>query len=118
MKYIVLTLEKDGLKRELPILFPSCLSHKEVADALKAMRVEHGNGWKRPLADAEAVSAGFLNSAQLMALDSTCFGRSESLGVESRGDQDSALITECDFTHGIVPDADASAEEYPEAQIL
>lgn len=91
MKYVVFKREHRGVVRELPVLFPEALVHAEVAKWLTSAR--------GPLAGYSAVSAGFLSSLNVPA---ECHGKSDSLGLVSRGDEDSRLIAVVDYTHGIV----------------
>lgn len=72
MKYIVL---KTG-GAEMMIVFPEVLVHKEVAGAMSGL-----------VKDAEVVGAGFVNP------EGDCFGRSDSLGIKSRGKTDTELLS-------------------------
>jgi hypothetical protein len=87
MKYIVLQVIEGGLEREIPILFPSFLVHKLVADALIGTE---------GLENATVVSAGDVEASSF-----TCNGKSETLNLTSRGDEDRKLINTVDYFHGI-----------------
>jgi hypothetical protein len=95
MKYIVVKVDDGKIPREYPILFPEALVHSEVLDAMKF-------GIQRSLekpVKMECVSAGFISC---MCIDAVCHGKSESIGISSR-DEDDALIKMIDYTHGILP---------------
>lgn len=89
MKYIVLEqIIGDGLKREIPIIFPNALTHAIVAECM--MKSEE-------LVGAVPIAAGFLD------IDTeNCYGESESLKLQSRGQQDRLLIDCHDYLNGIV----------------
>lgn len=73
MKYIT-TCDDDG-KEEI-FLFPKSINHDAMAEVLGRIKNQtHGN-WHR--AHREPVAAGFVSA------DKKCFGRSESLGLDSR----------------------------------
>jgi len=98
VKYIVLKLTvqiagQDDLVREMPIIFPDALAHKDMAEAVLSLRAYPG------MALAEVVSAGFLSCVNLHP---RCHGESESLKIKSRFEQDSKLIGMIDYSHGIV----------------
>ena len=85
MKYIVLLHENT----EYIILFPRYeLTHKYMAEAVQHIRCEGARpgNWSRDLISSEIVGAGFVDS------NGNCHGHSESLGVSSRGDQDTSLL--------------------------
>ena len=96
MKYVVMSapLGKSGMRRELPVVFPDALTHRDVADALKRGCPE--------LRGAVPVAAGFLSSMSV-GEEGACHGKSESLGgLASRGTVDDALMRMLDYGHGIV----------------
>lgn len=96
MKYVMFELDTgDGLKRNIPIIFPNSLVHADVAEAIKHMRVGTQRNWDCPFVEAKVVSAGELSIAS-----STTSGGSETLGVESRL-EDSTIITMHDYFHGM-----------------
>lgn len=72
MKYIVF----DVRGVDEPVLFPATFNHAWVAEGLKPLKPK---------------SAGFVDLEEGRPV---CSGRSEGLGLVSRGQRDSALITE------------------------
>ena len=91
MKYIVLSQEIGAnLIREVPIIFPNYLIHAEVAEAI----IKGCSGFS----GAKAVSAGECSSTDL---NPKCHGKSTTLNVESRGEEDSQLFPMYDYFHGI-----------------
>jgi len=72
LKYIVV---KDSLKRELIIVFQPFLVHREVADRFS---------------DCEPLSAGFVTVSGGIE----CFGKSKTLFLKSRDEEDSILLKE------------------------
>ena len=81
MKYIT-TEDKNG---HLDIFtFPDSINHDCMAEALEGIRSQTFGDWERirriPL------SAGFVNASGI------CVGESVSLGIESRGSQDTDLL--------------------------
>lgn len=81
MKYIVIAL--DG--REDIFVFSSLIDHDRMAEACMAIRFGSGINWNRKYRGGEVVAAGFVNGG-------CCFGRSETLGLESRGEVDTKLL--------------------------
>jgi len=84
MKYVIMNLGGD----EVPILFPEshALSHAQVVEGIRAVKVPEGPGWCRAYQRAEVVSAGFYR-------DGVCSGKSISLGdLESRPTEDARII--------------------------
>ncbi len=90
MKYIMLQIELDGLKMNLPIIFPKVLVHKDMV-----FRIQHLLGAEHRW-DSEVVSAGFINMFTL-----ECHGRSESLDIDSRK-EDTEIIKRYECEHGLV----------------
>ena len=89
MKYIVLELQvTDGVKREVPIVFPNCLTHAIVAESIVS---------SPELKGAVAISAGFIDMDA-----NTCYSESESLKLKSRGVTDRLLIDCHDHLNGLV----------------
>lgn len=88
MKYIVFSLGLDGMSREVPVMFPNCMVHIEVARSLVAGQVLKGNPIK-------VVSAG-----EYCPFNGACSGESTTLMVKSRGDIDTKLIQTHDYTGG------------------
>ncbi len=78
-KYVVVTCEETG---EQMFMFPKSVDHDVFADILSYIKIG-GRNWKRSY--REPVSAGFTNGK-------TCYGRSETLHLNSRGDVDTALL--------------------------
>lgn len=98
MKYIVMRVKNGGstqtLDLEIPFVFPGIMVHSEMAQRLKPLLVQQYH-----TVDVEAISAGFINSADFSL--SCCHGKSESLGLKSRK-EDSALLKMCDYGSMIV----------------
>ncbi|EAM5846835.1 hypothetical protein CP583_20830 [Salmonella enterica] len=90
MKYIMLRTN-GKLKRDIPIIFPDLLAHKDVADAIAGMELYSD------LNGADVVSAGFCN------VGVKCFGESESCNAVSR-EVDDVVINTYDYTHGLMFD--------------
>lgn len=72
MKYVVVKAE-SGI--ETLVIFPEYFSHDRFAEVLSHIRTGNGRNWKREY--REPISAGFTDGE-------TCFGRSESLNLDSR----------------------------------
>lgn len=85
MKYVILQVTQGTLKRELPVIFPDCVCHDDMAlwfgEALAADKIK-------------AVSAGFCT------VRVNTSGSSETLGLKSRPEDDQ-LINLFDYYHGI-----------------
>ncbi len=93
MKYIVLSVSMGpNLTRELPIIFPDCLVHRDVFDAIRLGSED------KSMRRAKVVAAGFVSS---MSIEGNCNGRSETLDIKSRGKVDDQLMKMFDYTHGI-----------------
>lgn len=87
MKYIAAKLGNQ----EFIVTFPIFINHDYFWNAVKTTRFDIGlRDWERKLYEAEVIGAGFIR-------DGKCYGRSETLGVDSRGDLDSSLITKNGF---------------------
>jgi hypothetical protein len=86
MKYVMLEIEQEGLKRRVPIIFPNQLTHVGIAE-LMAQFAE--------LKGARAVSAGDCT------VDVECGGKSTTLKL-SADKSDAALINSIDYLHGIL----------------
>lgn len=88
MKYIVLEQDLgDELTREVPIVFPNCLTHAIVAECM--MKSEE-------LKNSKSIAAGFIDMDA-----NVCYGESESLGLKSREMKDQLLIDTHDYLHGL-----------------
>lgn len=85
MKYVVIRAKMGNLTREIPIIFPNDLTHKDVARAVVKMIPEAKDG--------VPVSAGEVNS---FALGAKPFGKSVTLGLSARP-EDEQLIAMCDY---------------------
>lgn len=92
-KYIVLRRKGETLSYDFPIIFPDKLVHADVAKMLIQMM-----DWNdRNPGATTVVSAGQINLDNL-----ACFGESETLEIKSRGDDDTILIKNFPYMHGIV----------------
>ena len=90
MKYIMIKMTIKDASRYVPIIFPECLVHKNVAEHIEhLMRMEHN-------AEVEIVSAGFYD------IGATCYGESESLNLKSKPEQDTDIIREYPYKHGLL----------------
>lgn len=85
--YVVLSLNGESLTREIPIIYPDFISHIDIVRA--ALAIEGLEG-------AVPVSAGSLDVAT-----GHCFGKSETLGLVSREDDDRRLINSYPYFHGL-----------------
>jgi len=81
MKYIT-TLQVSG-KLEI-FTFPDSVNHDCMAEAIGRMRNQSHGNWER--VRRKPLSAGFVNASGI------CLGESESLGLVSRGDDDTSLL--------------------------
>lgn len=80
-KYIVI---KDGAN-ELMFTCPRVVQHRNFFESVQTMKEGGDNNWRRPYRNHVCVAAGFI-------LDGQCYGRSESLGVDSRPAHDTLLL--------------------------
>jgi len=81
MKYVCM---KNSAEMEEMFLFPNWVNHDCIEEVLSRIKDQtHGN-WHREF--RHPVSAGFVS------LHLECYGKSESLGLESRGDIDTAIL--------------------------
>ncbi len=78
-KYVVTESEESG---EQLFIFPKTINHDEFADVLSYIRTG-GLNWRREY--RKPISAGFTDLQR-------CFGRSETLRIDSRPDEDTALL--------------------------
>ena len=81
MKYICMKDEKGKLE---VFTFPRTVNHDCMAEALGAIKNTTGKNWHRVY--RRPVSAGFVGPT------GTCFGVSESLGLKSRGQEDTDVL--------------------------
>jgi len=91
MKYIMLELSLGDLRYNVPVIFPDTLVHEDMGKA-----VVHAANRSVPKADVKMVSAGFVSNCSGV----TCYGRSESLDLDSRP-EDGKIISTYDYTHGV-----------------
>lgn len=92
-KYTVIRVGNN----ELPIIFPDCLIHSLIADSFKRYFNKEADEISGPMRQYRVVSAGSVE------LDPTfCYGKSETLKLESRGVMDTELIEMFPYLHGIV----------------
>lgn len=87
MKYIV-TKDEEG--REEIFIFPKSVNHDCMMEVLQRIRDQAHGRWQR--VHREAISAGFVGLDHDENNRLACYGRSETLHLASRGDQDSRLI--------------------------
>jgi hypothetical protein len=81
VKYIVIVLEG----KELIFTFPRSVDHDRMAESIAAIRFGSDRNWSRKLREGEVIAAGFIDSG-------FCHGHSETLGIQSRGEADTALM--------------------------
>ena len=91
MKYLVFAVPFSTMTKEFPVVFPDDLTHSEVAAGFLANCAELKNG--------RVVGAG-----ECSCLDITpkCSGRSSTLNIDSRGDEDTASFIMRDYSAGLV----------------
>ena len=80
LKYVV-SKKENGL--EEIFIFSKSVVHASLAEVLNYIKVGTARNWRRE--HCEIVGAGFTDGK-------TCYGESESLGIKSRGTQDSRLL--------------------------
>lgn len=83
MKYVCMINEDDDLEI---ITFPRNINHDVMADALSRLKNQTHGAWHR--VSRTPLSAGFVD------VNGNCFGESETLGLESRGMDDTTLLAE------------------------
>ena len=86
MKYVMLKRDHCGMEQHVPIIFPTMLSHSDVADAMKNVP---------ELKDAQVHSAG-----EISPMDMVATGKSITLQVEADED-DTQRIMMIDYYHGL-----------------
>jgi hypothetical protein len=89
VKYIIFRTTVAGAAREVPVMFPQELVHRQVALRLERLIREIGDG------DCAVVAAGTVRVDSVV-----CTERSETLNVDSRGSKDKRLIESFDLLHG------------------
>ncbi len=72
MKYVVVESEEQG---EQLFIFPKNINHDSFAEILNYIKIGESYNWKR--VRRKPISAGFTDGV-------TCYGKSESLKLESR----------------------------------
>ncbi len=82
MKYIA---TKDEKGKEEIFLFPRAVHHDCMMEMLNCIKDQKGGNWKRVF--REAVSAGFVDG------NMNCYGRSDTLNLDSRPAEDTGLLT-------------------------
>ncbi|WP_391557178.1 hypothetical protein [Robertmurraya sp.] len=81
MKYIV-TLDENDI--EEIFIFPKSVNHDVFANSVGRMKNQSHGSWVRITRDP--IAAGFTDGT-------TCWGRSKTLGIDSRPDEDARLIS-------------------------
>lgn len=81
MKYIVMALADQ----EEIFVFPRTVDHDRMKEACEMIRFGDERHWNRKYRDGECLSAGFVDNG-------VCHGRSETLGLSSRGAADTRLL--------------------------
>jgi hypothetical protein len=81
MKYIC--VEKEDGKQEI-IVFPKTIDHDVMAESVGRMKNSTYGNWKREW--RTPVSAGFVT------MDWKCYGRSETLDLDSRPEEDTEIL--------------------------
>ena len=93
MKYIVLKINNGETVREWPVIFPDMMVHKQMYESMKFQLMRFHDQ------ECSVIAAG---SFSCFGGEVRCFGESETLGIESRGEEDAKLIKMFDYLHGIV----------------
>jgi hypothetical protein len=89
-KYVMFEVsEPSGLTRRFPVIFPSFLIHEDVAKRVLEMSGVSEN--------CKAVSAGEC----YVEVDGVG-GKSETLGLPSKGEEDESIINNFSYFHGIL----------------
>lgn len=83
MKYIV-TESNDEFNTQEIFIFPRTIDHDAYAESVHVSRNKTWGDWER--LHKIPIAAGFIDS------NSQCYGRSETLGLDSRGAADTKLI--------------------------
>lgn len=82
MKYIVILIDN----KETIFVFPKVIDHDRFFENLCHIRMGPDHNWQRHVIGTEyPIAAGFTDGL-------TCWGKSETLKLESRGDQDLILL--------------------------
>lgn len=94
MKYVMLEITLAGGEAppfKLPVIFPDVLVHRDMAAHLKEIA---WSTWRS--CRVNVVSAGEINFEV-----HECFGKSESLNVNSRKERDADTISTYNYTRGV-----------------
>ena len=90
MKYIVADIRiSESIYREVPFIFPEFMVHSLFAECIPGIARKHE--WRL---------AGFI-SAGFMEIDGECHGKSESMKLTSRPEEDTLLIRMINYGVGI-----------------
>lgn len=81
MKYVC--MEEENGTEEI-FTFPKIINHDVMAEALGRLKNQTWGNWQRVF--RYPVSAGFIDCA------GNCYGESETLGLQSRGDEDTKIL--------------------------
>ena len=90
MKYIVIRKGKE----ELMFTFPNEVWHSMFYDIIQAVKNNPGSSWERRYRGWECVAAGFIQVDPAAMCGVFCYGKSESIGVTSRGITDASLFND------------------------
>ena len=99
MKYIVCRVKRNGKTvMDVPVVFPDFLVHAMVFAQMRAL-LETQYFKASAKTEVVALSAGELSSTgfAVSATDGLCHGRSDTLGVKSRGELNDRLIHMADY---------------------
>lgn len=97
MKYIVCRVNRDGEQfLDVPFVFPNLLVHSMVFSQMRAL-LENQYFDSKAKTEVVALSAGDI----IFSETGWCSGKSESLGVVSRGELDDKLIILNDYGSGL-----------------
>ena len=88
--YIVFEVNTQGLKRELPVIFPDIIVHADMAKAVAKACSEYFRSIK-PVAAGQLDFDGGVE----------CSGKSTTMKLASRGDKDRTLIVTMPYFHGV-----------------
>ncbi len=91
-KYIMFENKVGDTTIMFPVIFPDKMVHKEVATVLRHCQP----GWHH--GGVAAVSAGVISKLEVKGVG----GESETLNLESFGQEDEDIINNYNYAHGIV----------------
>lgn len=92
MKYLVIEVDLGSFKMEMPFVFPSHMIHDEMAKSIK-----HNMAMIHQWMDTKVVSAG-----EISIESASCYGKSETLNIGSRGELDAQLIMYHNYGVGMI----------------